>query len=117
MRPNLLICLHVDIAEELAHRNGYVVEFVSASWEELCSGIEDGTYNLVFGIEPTPERQDAYANTSVSFTDIYYDGMAAMFNVNSFDLSFGEWSEFKYTIREMVEDGTIAAMLRYYNLA
>ena len=108
--------LHVDMAEEIAARNGYVAEFVSADWDELFIGIKDGSYNLVLGIEPTPERQEAYANTSVNFTDVYFDGMAAMYNVKNLELSFGEWTKFKFTIQDMLEDGTIAAMLRYYNL-
>jgi len=108
--------LHVDIAEELAARNGYVAEFVSASWEDLFTGIENGSYNLVFGVEPTPERQEIYANTPVGFTDIYYDGMSAMYNVKNLELSFGEWSQFTHTIEDMIEDGTIDAMLKYYNL-
>ena len=103
--------LYIDIAEEIAFRNGYVVEFVSANWDDLFTGINDGSFNLVFGIEPTPEREQFY-----NFTDIYFDGMAAMYNVKNLEMSFGEWSQFKHTIQDMIEDGTIAAILKYYKL-
>ena len=108
--------LHVDIARQIALRNGFTPQFVSASWDELFVGIENGTYNLVLGIEPTEEREEAFANTPVNFTDIYYDGMSAMFNVKEFELSFSDWSEFKFTIKDMVNDGTIADLLATYNL-
>ena len=104
--------LHIDIAEEIAARNGYVAEYVAADWGKLFTGIDDGSYNLALGIEPTSERQQFY-----DFTDIYYDGMAAIFNVKNLDMTFEEWSQFKFTIRDMVNDGTIAAMLKYYNLS
>lgn len=108
--------LHVDIAKEVAKRNGFTAEFVSSSWDDLFVGIENGTYNLVLGIEPTEDREEAFYCTAASFTDVYYDGMAALFNVRKFELSFSEWSSFKFTIKEMVEDGTIASLLSKYNL-
>ena len=101
--------LHVDIAIEIAARNGFSVEFVSAERDDLFVGIANGTYNLVLGVEPTVQRQELY-----DFTDIYYDGMAAMFNVHEFDLSFSEWSNFKFAIKEMIDDGTMAKILEKY---
>ena len=108
--------LHIDIAKEFSARNGFSLEFVPASWDDSFVGIQDGTYNLVLGIEPTEERQEAFSDTPVNFTDIYYDGMAAMYNVKEFDLSFDDWLKFKLTIKEMVEDGTIASYLSRYDL-
>ena len=109
--------LHIDMAEEIAARNGFVAEFVSADWEDLFLGIENGTYNLILGIEPTPERQSVYANTPVNFTEPYFDGMSVVYNLKNLELSFLERTHFSRTIQNMLEDGTIAAMLRAYGLS
>lgn len=109
--------LHVDIANELAKRNGFTVEFVSADWYDLFIGIENGTYNLVMGMEATEDRKESYAGTSVSFTHEYYDGMTAMINVEEFDLSYSEKMKLENTILNMVNDGTIASYLTKYNLS
>lgn len=108
--------LHVDIAKEVAARNGFSIKFVATEWEDLFTGIADGTYNLVLGIEPTADRQEVFSDVMIAFTDVYYDGMAAIYNVEEFSLSFGEWSNFKFTIRNMVEDGTIESYLSKYGL-
>lgn len=108
--------LHVDIATELAQRNGFTVKFVSAEWDELFIGIKNGAYNLVLGITPTESRKELFINTPVSFTDEYYDGMAALINLDEFNLSYSEGNKFKNTISEMVYDGTIESYLAKYGL-
>lgn len=106
--------IHINIAKEIAKRNGLWAEFVSASHEDLFVGISDGTYNLVLGVELNEQRKEVFSDTAVDFTDSYYDDMVAMFNVKEFDLSFSEWSNFKFTIKEMIDDGTMDRILYDY---
>lgn len=98
--------IHVDIANELASRLGWVVQFVPASFEELIDGVDSGKFDMAFGLEVTQEREKL-----VSFTDPYYDGMAAIFNADSFE----EFSNVKHTMAEMIADGTIDAIIEYYS--
>lgn len=98
--------IHVDIANELANRLGWVVEFVPAPFEELIDGVKSGKYDMAFGLEITPEREEL-----VSFTDPYYDGMAAIFNSDSFE----EFSNIKQTMKAMVSDGTVNTIVEYYS--
>lgn len=108
--------LHVDIAKEIANRNGFTVKFVSANWNDLLIGIEDGSYNLIFGIDPSRCQQETFSDAAVNFTEVYCNGMVAMFNIAQFELTFSEWINFKFTIKDMLEDGTIESYLHKYDI-
>lgn len=97
--------VHVDIANELAKRLGWVVQFVSVPFDEMVLGVNSGEYDMAFGLEITPEREE-----SVSFTDPYYDGMAAIFNTDSLE----EFSNIRQAMKVMLSDGTIDTIVEYY---
>lgn len=103
--------LHVDIARELAKRANRRAIFVTVKYDDLIPGVRAGIYDMAFGVSRTPEREKW-----VSFTSCYYEDMAAIFHTEGESLTFGEWTIYRKKWSEMIDDGTLDALLEKYNL-
>ena len=104
--------LHVDIAKEIARRTGKSVSFVVVDFHDMISGVDSGLYDMAFGLEKTPEREEI-----ITFTDEYYDGMCAIYHTKDEEPSFSEWTEYTKTLQDIKEDGTLSTLLSKYNLS
>ena len=104
--------LHIDIAKEIAERTGKSVSFVVVDFHDMISGVDSGLYDMAFGLEKTPEREEI-----VTFTDEYYDGMCAIYHTKDNKPSFSEWTEYTKTLQDIKEDGTLDTLLSKYNLS
>ena len=98
--------IHVDIAKELADRLDLNVRFVQSDFDDLIIGVNEGRYDMAFGLENTSQRQEV-----VMFTEPYYDGMCAIFKGETFD----EYSSITSAFNGMIEDGTIENILSTYD--
>ena len=104
--------LHVDIAKEIAKRTGKKVSFEVVDFHNMIAGVDSGLYDMAFGVEKTPEREKI-----ITFTDEYYDGMCAIYHTKDEKPSFSEWTEYAKTLQDIIEDGTLKALLSKYNLS
>ena len=103
--------LHVDIAKEIAKRNGASVNFVVSNFEDLLKGVDSGEFDLALGIYATEER-----SSIVSFTDPYYEGMCCIYHTEEDKPSFDEWKHYSKVVSDMIDDGTMDSLLLKYNL-
>ncbi|MBP3554235.1 MAG: transporter substrate-binding domain-containing protein [Clostridia bacterium] len=99
--------IHIDIATEMANRLDLNVKFVSEKFENLISAVDSGKYDMALGIEKTDKREQI-----VSFTEVYYGGMAAIFSPKDFE----EYSAIRQTMQEMIDDGTIKTIFNKYGI-
>ncbi len=97
--------IHVDIAVEIAHRLDCKVEFITSDWDGLFYGIINNQYDVVFGIEYTPERAEYYL-----FSTPYWDEMCAIFGD---EITAKQLSPI---INQMIEDGTIRKIFNKYGI-
>jgi len=97
--------IHIDMANEMANRLGCNVEFVSANFDELVDGVNNGKFKLAFGIEETSDRTE-----KVMFTEPYYDKMSAIFRGET----FSEYTNITVTLKNMIEDGTLESIFSKY---
>ena len=103
--------IHIELAKEIANRNHWNVTFVTTSFENVIYGVSNGTYDLAFGIDKTPEREAIVSYTEAYYTDAYGEMYAIFYSEN-----FEEWSNYRTALSNMVSDGTVAEIFSRYGV-
>ena len=105
--------VHIDLAKELAGRNGWNVVFEVTSFEKIIDGVMNGVYDMAFGIDKTAYREELVHFTENPYYSDEFGEMYAIFLAEDFD----EWSDYRVTMQNMIDDGTVERILKAYNLS
>ena len=103
--------IDVEIAREIANRMGLKAEFVNMEFNNLLASLVDGRVDCLIGMDYEPLRL-TYANASNPvYTMDLGDGMTFVSIMYITKTNTDLQTVINNTIRELQEDGTIAAIL------
>lgn len=103
--------IDVEIAREIANRMGLKVEFINMEFDNLLNSLVEGKVDCLIGMDYEPLRLE-YANASNPvYTEDLGDGMTFVSIMYITKTNTDLQTAINSTIREMQEDGTIAAIL------
>ena len=105
--------VHIDLAKELARRNGWDVVFEATSFDKIIDGVRKGVYDIAFGIDKTADREEIVHFIENPYYSDEFGEMYAIFLAED----FGEWSDYRVTMQNMIDDGTVERILKAYNLS
>ena len=103
--------IEVEIAREVANRLGLKAEFVNMEFENLLSSLIDEKVDCVIGMAYEPLRLEYVNASNPMFTEDLGDGLTFVSVMYITKTNTDLQSAVNNTIREMQEDGTIAAIL------